>query len=156
MANSSRFLTREIVWELVEFSKDILQDIQSQLIYYKAVTEKEHVGTKLTRLFSQFKSLSQIINHSALIELVDDCEYLLAATDSYVVSPGETSQSVALMHLSRSAMPLLQTIQSMCVRQNNPVDQAMLNALRQHKHELLRVCRHGTRSWELLRSLSKF
>jgi hypothetical protein len=148
----SKFKTNDVMWELADFSKDLIDEIRQLLVYYKSSVYKTDTAVKVTGLMAQVEVLFLIINDEPLLEILRDYEALSECSGQWAL-PGECGLSMRLGHFTREASPALEEYQRRIQRVRSPLKDEQIKIMTERRRSLLSVCRKGSRSWELLKSL---
>jgi len=139
----------DIMWELAEFALELLQESQTQLSYHRASAYKTETSRKLQAALDQVRSLFEILNDDFLLDLLQDLE----AIELNARQTSECSITAKILHLITHAAPALNQYQKKVLRNRKPLNEETVKNILVRKRALLAVCKQGSRSWELLKSL---
>lgn len=149
----SRFRVNDVMWELAEFSRELLQEMQQLLGYHRASAYKEETSGRLLHTMGQVQALFDILGDDFLSDLIADVEAMEASAGQNSL-PGECSLTARAQHLIKHGAPALEQYQKRVANNRRLLNEETLKVISHHRRALLSVCKQGTRSWELLKSFS--
>lgn len=148
----SKYRICDVMWELAEFSKDLLSDLRQQLHYHRASVYKTETAKELNLHVEQLRALCAIMGDDILNEMMADFD-AVARSCGQMSAAGECTLTTRITRLISDAEPALNQFQKRVARNRSVLGQEQLQAIAAKRRALLSVCRQGTRSWELLKNL---
>lgn len=148
----TRFRVNDIMWELAEFARDLLSETRQLLQYHRASAYKDETSKKINLNLAQTRALFEILSDEILLDLLADID-ALESWAGQAAQTGECSLSARANHLIKEAIPVLDQYQKKVARDRGVLREDTLRIIAERRRALLSVCRQGTRSWALLKSL---
>ena len=142
----------DVVVELAERCEEIRAELHQHLLFYRASVYKTESAAEINLRVNQLRLLTSILGNDLLQECIADFD-AMAQLSAQSAAPGECPLTARVARLTSSMTPILKEIQRRNANKNGAVRDEMLRVLVENRRALLRHCRPGTRSWELLRSL---
>lgn len=154
MSSVSRMRLCDILCELIELGRERIQDVRQQLVYYRASVYKTETAALIDDRIDQLRLLSKLLNDDGLSETLRDYD-AMRAVGSLGAAPGECSFSKRVTVLLASAGDRLERLDHQIGSRNasNDGDQSFAEVVRQHRTQLLALCRHGSRQWAFFQEL---
>ncbi len=149
----SKYRVKEVLFELAEFSRELLEESSQILVYHRASANKLETSKKLETNVEQVRTLFSLMNDEFLLDLMADVDSLKSASGQQT-GPGESILSLRVSHLVKHAGPALDQFQKRIGRDGRPLSEELMKGIASHRRSLLSVCKQGTRSWELLKAIS--
>lgn len=147
-----KFRVNDVMWELAEFSRELLLETQQLLQYHRASAYKDETAKKIRLNIDQTRALFEILADDVLLEVLADID-AFDAWSGQGTSPGECLLTARTSHLIRESLPALELFQKRIMRNKGLLPENTIKAIAAKRRALLAVCRHGSRSWELLKNL---
>jgi hypothetical protein len=149
----SGYKTADILWELAEFANELLHESRQILNYHRASVYKDESSIALQKNSSQIRVIFNILGDDMLQEIFSDIDVFTLA-EVQKGPPGESLLTLRLGHLIREGLPAIEMFQKRIIKDRRSLDQNRIDALIERRRELLSVCKQGSRSWELLKSIA--
>ena len=149
----SRHKVSDVMWELAEFAKELLEESRQLLNYHRASAYKEETSVRLKINIEQARSIFEILADELLLDLMADVN-AFETLSGQGTRPGESILTLRTGHLIKEGLPALEQYQKRVGRERGTLDEARLKLIASKKRTLLSVCKQGTRSWELLKSIA--
>ena len=136
----------DIVFELLEISKDILTNIKQQLVYYRSGVYKVETAKTITAEINKLRNVLELFCDEKLLEPLED----YYATDKLQLAPGECSLT---MRVSQLLTNTLQQLQRYDFRNTHFPHSSFLQQVKKHRRDLLALSPQGSRRWLFFSSL---
>ncbi|MCX6123623.1 MAG: hypothetical protein NTV34_02565 [Proteobacteria bacterium] len=149
----SRHKFSDVMWELAEFAKELLGESRQLLNYHKASAYKDETSRQLKINIEQTRAIFEILGDDFLLDLMADVN-AFEALSGQGTWPGESILTLRAGHLIKEGLPALQQYQKRVGRERGALDETRLKLIAAKKRTLMSVCKQGTRSWELLKSIA--
>lgn len=150
----SRIRQVDVLVEMVELGREIIGGIRHQLVYYRASVYKDETARLMGDQIDRLRVIANILKGEALAESFKDYD-AMRELGAMACAPGECSFSkrvTTLLYSLDDALRLLGQSRSALEDQEPPVQDIAAEA-RRHRHELLALCREGSRQWAFFESL---
>jgi hypothetical protein len=150
----SRFRHTDIIVELIDLCQERMTEIRQQLVYYRASVYKGETAAQIGDTVTQLRLVATLLGDEMLAEAFIDYD-AMAKAGVMSVAPGECSFSMRITTLLFALEGQLLRLE----RQGTPrapandVDLQLAQAVRERRHELLALCRQGTRQWAFFESV---
>lgn len=148
----ARFRYSDLVLELAELSKDIKDDLQQRLRYYRASAYKMDAAKRINERVDQLRAIFDILGEEELAEAMADHDAIMEH-GAQMLAAGECSVTARIGVLIAGMEPALISLVRKYGHSQSQVRLETLQALHRHRSTLMTVCREGSRSWEILRAL---
>ena len=146
------FNRRDILFELTELLMELIQEIQQELVYYRASVYKSESAKTINKKISQLKLVGKLTGIDSIQESFCDYEATEINGNQRTV-PGECSFSARvvtlLSELADQSQITLDQIQD-TKDQSNP---DMARQVKRHRKQLLSICRQGSRHWSFFQTV---
>lgn len=140
----------EITAEIVDLCREKLSDLMIQLNYYRASAYKKEAATTILEAISHIKAMILIIKPENGEEPFLD--FAATGQDGNVaIQPGECLFSQRVLLLVKELTLLLNQAKA----GDHSKERDMVPLLQQNRHHFQALCQSGTRSWQLLTSLTR-
>lgn len=143
----------DIMMELLELGRDVIDEIKHQLVYYRASVYKHETAKQISDRIIQLHTVAEIISDEMILDLFRDFE-ATAGNGNMKSIPGECAFSSRITTLTQGLIEQFTQFESnMRSTQNDSQDRELSRVLEKNKHKLIGMCRQGTRQWAFFRSL---
>jgi hypothetical protein len=150
----SRLRHTDIIVELIDLCQERMTEIRQQLVYYRASVYKGETAAQIGETLTQLRLVATLLGDEMLVEAFGDYD-AMAKAGVLSVAPGECSFSMRvttllfalegpLVRLARQGTPRAPAVEG---------DTQLAQAVRERRHELLALCRQGTRQWAFFESV---
>jgi hypothetical protein len=151
----SRFRQADILVELLDLSRDRIDEVRQQLSYYRASVYKDETGGHITTKIEELRLIAVLLGDVLVQESFRDYDAMSkAGVLNYI--PGECSLSKRVGSLMTALDQHLDRLQRLCItRQTGSLtnEQEFTAAILRHRNQLLALCPHGSRQWSFFQSL---
>ena len=144
----------DLVLELVEVAREIRSDLQQRLRYYRASAYKLDAAQNINEKVDQLRAIFQILADDDLNEAMADHDAVLMMDPQMIpqmIPSGDCSMTARINILIAGMDPALAAMVRRFGQSQSLVREDTVKTLRRHRQTLMRVCREGSRSWELIR-----
>ncbi len=148
----TRYRTGEVMAELSDLVLELIEEVKTVLVYHRASIYKQETTTKISKYIDSIKSVVVVMDDDTVSEVFADFE-AISENCGQNLSPGECKQSWQVSRLVSDLVPAVGEYRKRIQRKMGPIANEQLQALMENRRNLLSVCRKGSRSWELLKSL---
>ena len=150
----SRLRLADILCELVELGQERVQEVRQQLVYYRASVYKQETANLIDGRIDSLRLLSDLTSDDTLAESFRDYD-AMRAEGAMAAAPGECSFSKRVTVLLAEVGDRLLEMHAECTtRSATPEGEATFaDNVRKYRHQLLALCRHGSRHWTFFQSL---
>jgi hypothetical protein len=149
----SRLRHVDIFIEMLELGHDIMNEIRQQLIYYRASVYKDEMARQIAAKVEQLQLLGELLGDEPTKEALTDYEALRAEGAMNCI-PGECSFSKRVTLLLGGLDHAFKGLQGRLTTVAAPEqEKEFANVVRQHRNQLLALCRHGSRQWAFFTAL---
>lgn len=143
----------DIMMELLELGRDVIDEIKHQLTYYRASVYKHETAQQIGDRVNQLHTVAEIISDDLILDLFRDFE-ATAGNGNLKAVPGECVFSTRITTLTQGLLEQFTLFESnMRNTTNDNQNKELTRVLEKNKHKLLGMCRHGTRQWAFFHSL---
>ena len=147
----SRLRHADILLELIDLVEEVMADVRQQLLYYRASVYKDETAGIIRRKVDQLRVIADVTNDEHFHEVLHDYD-AMDAHQAQQIAPGECSFSTRITTLLAGLTGHMDSLKN-SLSQSQPVPVHLTTAVHRHRHELLAICRHGSRQWSLFQSL---
>jgi hypothetical protein len=148
----ARFRYSDLVLELAELSQEIKEDLQQRLRYFRASAYKTDAAKPINERVAQLRAIFDILAEDELLEAMADHDAIMEHGPQ-MLAAGECSVTARIGVLISGMEPALASLVRKHGRSQSQVRAQTIDALHRHRSTLMNICREGSRSWEILRSL---
>ena len=142
----------DLVFELVEVSRELKSDLAQRLRYYRASAYKYDAAKSINERVAQLRAIFQVLGDDDLNEAMADHDAVLEQ-GAQMLSSGDCSVTARVNILITEMEPALCALVRRYGQSQSSLRDETIKALQRHRQTLISVCREGTRSWELIRGL---
>jgi hypothetical protein len=139
---------QDILLELVELCQETIAEVRQQLVYYRASVYKQETSVNLNTKIDHLRLLASFFADDQIDEVLRDYEAMAANPIAYYV-PGECS-------LAQRVTSLLQGLERQlagAAMKQQQITQDLSQTLKRHRSQLLALCKHGSRQYNLFQNL---
>jgi hypothetical protein len=154
----SRFRHTDILVELIDLSHDRMNEIRSQLGYYRASVYKHETANQIEERIDHLRFISTLFGDDAVTEAFDDFDAvklanLGASGMDYV--PGDCSFSRRVTMLLATLDRDLGRLQRATFNQEHLHETAVAftEGVKKARNQILALCRAGSRQWSFFSAL---
>jgi hypothetical protein len=148
----ARFRYADLVLELAELCQDIRKDLQQLLRYYRASAYKLDAVKPINTRVDQLRAVFDVLGDDELYEAMADHDAILEHGPQ-MLAAGECSVTARVGVLVATMEPAVCGLVRRYGQSHSQVRAETLKALYRHRNTLMSLCREGSRSWAILRSL---
>lgn len=149
----SRLNHLDIVIELSELCKDLVNDTRQQLNYYRASVYKDETSRHIGYRVEKLRVVTRLIKDEVLLDAFEDHDALKKAGAAACV-PGECSFSYRTTMLMTAIEKRTDFLSQQANNRNvDTVSKNLANDVKRCRRELLAMCRQGTRHWAFFQTL---
>lgn len=148
----ARFRYSDLVLELAELSRDIKEDLQQRLRYYRASVYKLDASKPINERVDQLRAIFDILADDELLEAMADHDAIMEHGPQ-MLSAGECSVTARISVLLSGMDQSLASLVRKYGHSQSQVRTETIQALHRHRSTLKNICREGSRSWAILRDL---
>ena len=142
----------DVIVELLELCEEIRADIHQHLLFYRASVYKTDGAKIINQKVAHLRLIFSIIGNDLLHDAIADFD-AMSQLSAQSAAPGECPLTARVSRLSATIEPIIKELQRRNANKNSVIRDEFKRTLVEHRRALLGICRRGTRSWELLRSL---
>lgn len=154
----SRFRHTDILVELIELCHERMNEIRTQLSYYRASVYKGETATQIEERMEHLRLIAGLFGDETLADAFTDCDAVKAASvnsPGFDYVPGECSFSKRVSMLLKTLDENLERLhQGTFARESQKeLQTAFTDAVKAQKTQLLAICRAGSRQWSFFSAL---
>lgn len=148
----SRLRHLDILVELIELCHERMGDVRQQLIYYRASVYKQETSTQIAGKVEQLRLVARLFGDLMVQEAFSD--YETSSTGAINLAPGECPFSLRVTTLLLTLEHhMIRIGQETLSRNASPeIEAALTTAVKEHRTQLLALCREGSRQWAFFQS----
>jgi hypothetical protein len=140
--------------ELVDLTRDLIQDAKHQLTYYRASVYKIESAGHITKRIEQMKVVARLFGDDWMLEPFKDYAATVSAGNS-MFTPGECSFShrvtTLLVSLEAQLVDITRNLHKL--GSTGPGVAEFTKNVQEHRGELLAMCQQGSRQWAFFHTL---
>lgn len=148
----SRFRHVDIVHELIDLGHELRNEVRQQLLYYRASVYKQETAQQIHQKIDQLRLVINLFNDPCLMDIMTDYDAMVQNKQQSPV-PGECSMSFRVTRLLDQVGQELGNVHREHLTAGGMVSETLTQNLLSHRRELMNICKHGSRPWNLLQNL---
>ena len=146
------FNGRDILFELIELLMELIQDVQQELVYYRASVYKSESAKTINKKISQLKLVGKLTGIDAIYDSFCDFE-ATEINGNQVTIPGECSFSTRVVRLLADLTVHYQETVNQIQETRSLTNPDMTRQVKRHRKQLLSICRQGSRHWSFFQTI---
>jgi hypothetical protein len=150
----NRFSHFDVIVELVDLGVELVSDVRQQLAYYRASVYKDETAIQLRERVEHLRCLAALMNEEMFMEPFRDHD-AMAARGALEYIPGECTLSTRTSRLLGAMEDQFQNLAARVKDERLPEQygKSFTMNLKKHRHEIMAMCKYGSRHWSFFQSL---